>query len=128
MDYDDVMLYIKDHPDCSSLDLSDEFSVTIAKAFTFVNRLIEMRLVFRTMVRSPTNNKRIYGYRAIPGFDEVNDNGDGSMRIADVARYLQRMVARGMEWEASMHLASHNDWRRSNGLKEIESWEVFGEH
>lgn len=126
MDYDAVMLYIKDNEDCSSIDVAEEFGVTVAKAFTFINNLIELGLVFRTTVRSPRNNKRIYGYRTIPGFDEVSDNGDRSMNEEEVVRNLKRLTAQGKEWEAAMHLASHNDWRRQNSVKEIESWKVFG--
>jgi len=62
VDYDAVMLYVKENKDCSSVDVANEFGVTVAKAFTFINAMIELGLVFRTTVRSPRNNKRIYGY------------------------------------------------------------------
>lgn len=126
MDYDAVMLYVKENKDCSSVDVANEFGVTVAKAFTFINAMIELGLVFRTTVRSPRNNKRIYGYRTIPSFDEVYDNGDGSMREEDIVRNLKRLVERDMEWEATMHLASHNDWRKRNGIEEVQPWKVFG--
>lgn len=125
MDYDSVMLYVKEHPDCSSIDLAERFDVTVAKAFTFMNTMIGEGLAFKTMVRSPTNNKRILGYRAIPDFDEVNDNGDGSMKKAVTVRVLQRCLrTRGME-TALRHMYSHNEWRRYKGLEEIMWSEVL---
>lgn len=125
MDYDAVTLYIKANPDCSSLDVSQEFGVTVAKAFTYLNQLIELGLVYRTIVRSPTNNKKIYGYRTIPGFDEELDNGDGSMKPEQVLKNLRRLVARGQHREALLHLQSHNTWRKTNNLEEIPSWKLL---
>lgn len=125
MDYDRVMLYVKDNPDCSSIDIAEHFGVTVAKAFTFMNAMIGEGLAFKTMVRSPTNNKRILGYRVIPGFDEINDNGDGSMKRATVVRILQRSLrVKGMETALS-HMYSHNEWRRDRGLSEITWSEVL---
>lgn len=125
MDYDSVMLYVKEHPDCSSIDISEQFGVTVAKAFTFMNAMIGEGLAFKTMVRSPTNNKRILGYRAIPGFDEINDNGDGSMKKAEIVRILQRCLrVKGMETALS-HMYSHNEWRRYRGMQEITWSEVL---
>lgn len=126
MDYDDLMLFVKQNPDCTSLDISKAFGVTVAKSFTAMNEVIDKGLAFRTTMRSPTNGKKIYGYRVKPGFDEVNDNGDGSMKRAEVIRNLRRLIDRGLDWEAAMHLESHNEWRRANGVKQIERAEVFG--
>ncbi|MCA1807354.1 MAG: hypothetical protein LC687_05860 [Actinobacteria bacterium] len=119
MDYDDVMLYVKAHPDCSSLDLSEEFGVTVAKAFTFMNYMIGRRLVYKTLVRSPTNNKKILGYRVIPGFDELDDNGDGSMKREELVRVLRRCLRYEGERETHQHVISHNEWRVANGIKPL---------
>lgn len=120
------MLYVKANPDCSSLDVANEFGVTVAKAFTYLNSLIGLGLVYRTIVRSPTNNKKIYGYRAIPGFDEELDNGDGSMKDEEVIANIRRLARQGKEWQAAMHLESHNTWRRTRGLREIPLCKAFG--
>lgn len=125
MDYDAVMLYLKDHPDATSLDLSREFGVTVAKAFTFVNKLVRKKLVYKTIVKSPTNGKKIFGYRVIDGFDEVNDNPDGSMPTHEIKTILRRLDEQNLRWLAAMHLAHHNEWRRVNGVKEIPYREVF---
>ena len=125
MDYDAVMLFIKNYPDAKSLDTSEAFGVTVAKSFTMMNEMIEKGLVYRRIMKSPTNGKKIYGYRAIPNFEEVADNGDGSMKKADVIRNLRRLVSRGKSWNAAMHLASHNEWRQANNVELIKPEEVF---
>jgi hypothetical protein len=119
MDSDAVMLYIKDNPDCSSLDIAREFDITVARAFTIVNDMVQSGLAFKTIVRSPTNGKKILGYRVIPQFDEVGDNGDGSMKEGVISRDLKRLTRRGEYWKAAMTLASHNDWRDKNGLPRL---------
>lgn len=125
MDYDRVMLYVKSHPDCSSIELADEFGVTIAKAFTFMNFMMAKGLVFKTLVRSPTNNKRILGYRVIPEFDVVSDNADGSMKKAHVVRLLQRNLRSAGMLSALSHMYSMNDWARHNGTTEVMWSEVL---
>jgi hypothetical protein len=125
MDYDTVMLYVKNNPDCTSLNISSEFNVTVAKAFTFMNTMVEKGLIFKTSVRSPTNNKRIYSYRAIPTFDEHLDNGDRTMRIGEITRVLRRVGARAEIEVFMMHLNAFNDWRRANGFPLIQVKDVL---
>lgn len=125
MDYDETMLFVKAHPDCSSLDIADAFGVTVSKAFTFMNAMIGEGLAFKTVTRSPTNNKRVLGYRAIPEFDVVDDNGDGSMKRAHVVRLIQRSLrVKGMR-TALAHMYSHNEWRRGRGMTEIAWGEIL---
>lgn len=124
MDYDDVMLYVKQNPDCTSLQISARFDVTIAKAFTFMNQLIERGLVFKTTVKSPTNNKKIFSYRVIPAFDEISDNGDKSMKPAQIIKQVQRVSnQRGVE-VGLMFLRAHNEWREANGVPLISAREA----
>ena len=124
MDYDSVMLYVKENPDCSSLDLSREFGVTVAKAFTYMNRMVRLGLAFKTLIRSPTNNKRIYGYRVIPGFDDVDDNEDGSIPMPEAVAILRRCYDNYGPEIAMKHLASMNQWRLANNVQTIDYREV----
>jgi len=116
MDYDSVMLYVKANPDCTSLDLARDFNVTIAKAFSFMNNLTHQNLVFRTRVKSPSNSKRIYSYRVVPGFDEIADNGDRSMKPAVIIAQIQRVCKHRGARIGLMFLDAHNSWRRANGM------------
>ena len=124
MDYDAVMLYVKNNPDCSSLDLSSEFEVTVAKAFTFMNKMVHNGLAFKTLIRSPTNNKRIFGYRVIPGFDEVDDHEGGAIPMPEAVSILRRCLRNDGAEIAMKHLVSMNEWRRVNGVREIDYREV----
>lgn len=125
MTNDDLMLFIQSNPNCTSLDISEEFGITIAKAFTRVNRLIERRHVYKTTVRSPTNGKKILGYKADPNFDHMVDNEDGSMSKGDVMRYLARIKdVYGVDGVVNS-VSSLNRWRRTNGIKEIRLEEVL---
>lgn len=126
MDPDAVMLFIKGHPDCSSLDIAEAFGVTVAKAFTFANMMVEKGMVFKTIVRSPTNNKKILGYRTMPDFDEVGDNGDGSMKNGEAIKLIRRYRENVGEWNAVMLFGALNDWRRKHGVRELDAQEVFG--
>jgi hypothetical protein len=116
VDYDSVMLYVKENPDCTSLDLARDFGVTIARAFTFMNLLEKQGLIFKTRVKSPTNNKRIFSYRVIPGFDEISDNGDRSIKPAFVVRMIRRIRQHRGPKIALMYLDAHNSWRVANGI------------
>jgi len=126
IDYDEVAYFVMDHPDCSSLEIADAFDITVAKAFTILNEMVADGLAFKTSVRSPTNNKRILGYRMVPWFDTVADNGDGSMKEAEVIRLVKSVLRRGDVRGAAMMLASHNDWRVANGVPTIPAEAVFG--
>lgn len=121
MDYDEVMLYVKANPDCTSLEISARFDVTVAKAFTFMNELINRGLVFKTTVKSPTNNKKIFSYRAIPNFDEISDNGDRTMKPAEIIRIAKRIADSKGHRSAMMYIDAHNDWRAKNGFPLIEN-------
>lgn len=119
MDYDTVMLYVKNNPDCTSLDLSSEFGVTVAKAFTFMNKMVRHELVYKTKVRSPTNNKKIYGYRTIEGFDEFEDGPHGEIPYDELRKILTRCRRVHGEEKAMLHLYSCNDWRAAHGLEGV---------
>lgn len=122
----DVAAFVAEHPDCSSLDIADAFGITVAKSFTILNELVDDHLAFKTTVRSPTNRKRIFGYRMVPGYDQVMDNGDGSMKDAQVIKLVRRRAKRDGEWSARKCLDSHNEWRRYHHLPEIPEASVFG--
>jgi len=115
MDYDAAMLYVKAHPDCTSLDLSEAFGVTVAKAFTFMNEMIEQGLVYKTTVRSPTNNKKIFGYRVIDGFDEIDEDAE-VMPTHEVFSIVGRLVWQGKEEKAKLFLQATNEWRENFNL------------
>lgn len=125
MDYDAVMLYVKENPDCTSLDLSAEFGVTVAKAFTFMNKMARHELIYKTLVRSPTNNKKIFGYRTIEGFDEFEDGPHGEIPYEELRRILTRCRRVHGEEKALLHLASVNEWRRAHGLPEVGTEVVY---
>lgn len=123
MDHDEVMLYVKRNPDCTSLDLAREFGVTVAKAFTFMNKMYRKGLIVKTEVRSPTNNKKILGYRVIPGYDEPKDNEDGSIDLEEAKSILRRAKkVRGGEI-ASLHQRSMNEWREYHGVETIDDYD-----
>lgn len=125
MTTDDLLIFIKDNPNCTSLDISEKFGITIAKAFTMVNKLIERRHVYKTTVRSPTNGKKILGYKTDPNFDHMVDNEDGSMSTGDVMRYLKRIHdAYGVEGVVNS-VRSLNAWRKANSLQLIRLEDVL---
>lgn len=128
IDRDELAYFVMANPDCSSIDIAHQFGVTVAKAFTQMNELIDLGLAFKTSIRSPTNNKRILGYRMIPGFDALGDNGDGSMKDAEVINLLRRRVRLEGEWSAAMMLAAHNEWRTVHHIHPIPTEAVFGAH
>ena len=115
----DVAEFIMNHPDSTSLDIAAHFGITVSKSFTVVNSLISDSLAFRTSVRSPTNRKRIYGYRMVPGYDKVIDNGDGSMKEAVIMTQAKRAKTRFGQEYADLLIGEHNRWRRANGIREI---------
>lgn len=123
MDYDAVMLYVKENPSCTSLDLSEAFGVTVAKAFTFMNKMVSLGLAYKTIVRSPTNNKKIFGYRVIDGFDEVDDSEE-EMPKDEILTIARRQIWLGNEWEAALFVASCNEWRKQKNVELIEWREV----
>jgi len=125
MDYDAVMLYVKQNPDCSSLDIAEAFGVTVAKAFTFMNKMIEIGLAYKTTVRSPTNNKKILGYRVIDGFDEIYDNEDGSIPRNEALNIIRRQAWLGNHREAYLQMESMNTWRAAHGVPTIDWSEVL---
>lgn len=122
---EDVVLYVKDNPDCTSLDIARYFGITITKAFTILNKYIERGDVFKTTVKSPTNGKKILGYRTNPNFDHMVDNADGSMSEGDVMRYLARIKKHYGSQGVQMSVKSLNRWRRSNGIQEIKLEDVL---
>ena len=126
IDHDAVAHFVMDHPDCSSLEIAREFDVTVAKAFTTMNTMIADGLAFKTSVRSPTNNKRILGYRMVPDFDVVLDNGNGSMRNAEVIRITRAARERYGDRSAAMMLVAHNEWRKVHEVPTIPPEAVFG--
>ncbi|MCA1807765.1 MAG: hypothetical protein LC687_07955 [Actinobacteria bacterium] len=121
MDYDEGMLFVKDYPDCSSVDIANHFGITVAKAFTWCNEMIELGLMYKTAVQSRINPKMIYGYRVIPEFDEPEvDNWDGSMRSGECYKVLNR-CSRVHGRSASMnHLKSMNEWREVHGVPPLD--------
>lgn len=124
---EEVSIFVRDNPDCSSVDISQEFGITVAKAFTLMNTLIESGLAFKTITRSKRNNKKILGYRMVPSFDVVVDNEDGSMRSGEVVALLKRSLRLGHTVEYVRFLVeSHNEWRRMHGVREIQTSDVFG--
>lgn len=126
LEVSDVAAFVAENPDCSSLDIADAFGITVAKSFTILNELVDDHLAFKTTVRSPTNRKRIFGYRMVPGYDQIMDNGDGSMKDEQVIKLVRRRAARDGEWSARKCLDSHNEWRRINGVHEIPASDAFG--
>ena len=123
MDYDAVMLYVKENPECTSLDLSEAFGVTVAKAFTFMNKMVSLGLAYKTIARSPTNNKKIFGYRVVDGFDEVNDDSP-AMPKQEIITIARRQIWLGNDWQAAMFVASCNEWREEQGVETIDWSEV----
>lgn len=125
MDYDTVMLYVKENPDCTSLDLSSEFGVTVAKAFTFMNKMVRRELVYKTLVRSPTNNKKIYGYRTIDRFDEFEDGPYGEIPYDEIREILIRCRRVHGEEKALLHWYSYNDWREAHGFEKLPQEVIY---
>jgi hypothetical protein len=122
MNYDEVMNYIKENPGCTNNTIAEEFGVTVAAAFTYLNHLAAIGLLQKVPTRS-ARRRKVNGYHVVSWYDqEIPEEEDGSMPKDYVLAYLWRYAQNGNDPIAA--LRAHNDWREANGVELIDETEL----